>query len=111
MSYNGWTNYETWCVKLWMDNVESSDRYWCAVTEQVYRAAEAGRSLTKLDVAKSDLAKILKTEHEEAQSSLEVKGLWSDLLSAALSEVDWCEIAGSLLDDYADDEDDEEDTP
>ena len=24
MSYNGWTNYETWAVKLWMDNEEGS---------------------------------------------------------------------------------------
>ena len=22
MSYNGWTNYETWNVALWMDNDE-----------------------------------------------------------------------------------------
>jgi len=26
--YNGWTNYETWAVKLWMDNEEPSYRYW-----------------------------------------------------------------------------------
>ena len=24
MSYNGWTNYETWNVALWMDNDEES---------------------------------------------------------------------------------------
>ncbi len=26
--YNGWSNYETWNVKLWMDNDEGSYNYW-----------------------------------------------------------------------------------
>jgi hypothetical protein len=29
--YNGWNTYETWAVKLWLDNEEGSYRYW---TEQ-----------------------------------------------------------------------------
>jgi len=26
MAYNGWTNYETWAVALWIDNDEDSYR-------------------------------------------------------------------------------------
>src|SRR4051794_18704009 len=26
--YNGWANYETWCVHLWLTNEEESYRYW-----------------------------------------------------------------------------------
>ena len=26
--YNGWTNYETWNCKLWMDNNEGDQDYW-----------------------------------------------------------------------------------
>src|SRR4051794_10856032 len=26
--YNGWANYETWCVHLWLTNEEGSYRYW-----------------------------------------------------------------------------------
>jgi len=26
-TYNGWTNYQTWAVKLWMDNDEGAYRY------------------------------------------------------------------------------------
>ena len=29
MSYNGWTNWETWNMHLWMSNDEGSYRYWC----------------------------------------------------------------------------------
>ena len=25
--YNGWTNYETWVTKLWMDNDEGSQEW------------------------------------------------------------------------------------
>lgn len=26
--YNGWANYETWCVHLWLSNDEPTYRYW-----------------------------------------------------------------------------------
>ena len=26
--YNGWTNYETWAVNLWIDNDQGSYTYW-----------------------------------------------------------------------------------
>jgi hypothetical protein len=34
--YNGWTNYETWCVSLWIDNEEPSYRHWQAVAQECY---------------------------------------------------------------------------
>jgi hypothetical protein len=44
------------------------------------------------------LANLLKAEHEEAQP--EVSGVFADLLNAAMSEVDWYEIAESMVGDY-----------
>ena len=82
--YNGWTNYETWCVKLWMDNEEGSYRYWLEKAEED-------------DVDASDLAEIIQCEHEEALPNLE--GFAADLLNTALSEVNWVEIAESLIED------------
>jgi len=83
-TYNGWTNYETWAVKLWMDNDRGSYEYW----------QERARANTD---GEYNLSQELKSEHEDAMP--EVPGVFADLLSAALSEVNWYEIAESLLED------------
>ena len=85
-TYNGWTNYETWCVKLWMDNDEGSAQYWLEVVEE---EEEDG------DVA--GLSARLKDNHEEMLP--DIGGFAGDLLNAAMSEVNWHEIATNLLED------------
>jgi hypothetical protein len=88
--YNGWTNYETWVVKLWMDNEEGTYEYWKEVTTTLPPTGPDG-----WQAGKYELAKILKVEHEEALPDLE--GFAVDLLNAALGEVNWNEIAESLI--------------
>jgi hypothetical protein len=85
--YNGWTNYETWVVALWMDNERGSQDYWNERTAEVI--AEHGESLEGRAIV--ELSEILKDYHEEAIP--EVAGFAADLLGAAMSEVDWYEIA------------------
>ena len=92
MAYNGWSNYETWNVKLWMDNEESSYRYWNETANQL------GRHCSDKDKAVGKLSTYLKDHYEEYKPDLGAS-VWSDLLGAALSEVDWYEIAESLLED------------
>lgn len=87
--YNGWTNYETWLVKLWMDNEQGSYEYWQGVAEQHFQ--EHGSKEVHL------LMGHLKEQHEEALPK--VSGFVADLLNAAMSEVNWHEIANSLLQD------------
>lgn len=82
-SYNGWTNYETWVLKLWMDNEQSSQEYWLEVAKNAD--------------SKGVLADQMQDEYEEAMP--ETTGVWSDLLSAALGEVDWFEIAEYLIEE------------
>lgn len=82
--YNGWTNYETWNVKLWIDNDEGSQNYWL----------EAAR---EADGNARDLADRLKDEHVESMPA--VTGVYADLLKSALDEVDWREIAEALISD------------
>ena len=96
-TYNGWRNYETWAVKLWMDNEEPSYRYWRDRTREVYEDSAAERSFTKEERAAFTLADVRKAEHEE--SLPELAGFAADLLNAAFGEVDWYEIAQSLIGD------------
>lgn len=89
--YNGWTNYETWLVKLWMDNDQGSYEYW----------REQSRSVSpNLAGRVSNLANQLKAEHEDyAAEKIGDNGWLCDLVGAALGEVNWHEIAESLIDD------------
>ena len=94
--YQGWTNYETWAVKLHMDNEQSSQEYWAKRAQEEAEAAEANKfGTTKERVAVRELADCLQIEHERALP--ELQGFAGDLLTAALCEVNWYEIAESLL--------------
>ena len=83
---NGWANYPTWCVALWIDNEEVRYNYW-------------------QDVAKNTpdvqaLAERLKDEHDcAAVTVVKSRGVFSDLLGYVLEQVNWEEIARSLLED------------
>lgn len=92
--YNGWTNYETWCVALWMDNEESSYRYWRKVVLEVYELTNR-----ESEPAKIRFAQRLKDEHEDKSPLIDSANVYTDLLNAALSEVNWYEIAENLISD------------
>lgn len=109
-TYNGWSNYETWCVALWMDNDQGSYEI----------ARETARECAALDMAEempmladyyadadnaaqgriTKLADSLKEWHSEMEPDLGAS-LWADMLSAAFAEVNWREIAEHLMDEIA----------
>lgn len=103
--YNGWWNYETWVVKLWLDNEQSNSEYWNQATLEAWQTAEETPSavfrmtgtepFTTAERAVYQLEKQLQLEHEEALPELE--GFVAGLLNAAMSEVNWHEIAQSLV--------------
>lgn len=109
MSYNGWANYATWCVALWIDNEEALYSAWRDVAQDCWDDSEDCRlsGLTgtdpraeRLNAAACDLSERLKDHYDDAAPTLE--GFWSDLLTWALQEVNWFEVAKSLLEDIND---------
>jgi hypothetical protein len=91
-TYNGWTNYQTWAAKLWIDNDQGSQEYW------LERATDALESNDNdADAARYDLAQELESQHDEFAP--EVSGVYADLLRSALGLVEWREIAASLIED------------
>lgn len=102
--YNGWKNYETWLVGLWLDNDEADYRYWQTAAEECNRAAADGLGNPYADeqAARLLLADRLKDELENAKDDLLEANklgasLWADLLGAALGQVDWIEVADHIL--------------
>jgi hypothetical protein len=100
--YNGWTNYETWAVKLWIDNDHGSYDFWNEQADEVIE--ECG---DKFPNAFADeqanrrimLASRLKEHHEEGaeQFMANQASVFADLMNSALGSVNWHEIAESLL--------------
>ena len=99
--YNGWTNYETWNVALWFDN--DSSEFWAEVAQDLFDSAEATNNCTREEEATFTLADAMKDQVEENTPT--VTGLYADLLSASLSEVNWREIAEHFIDEVDKEED------
>ena len=93
-TYNGWTNYETWNVALWIDNEPGTYE---EARDMARRARSAGDLATRVRAWVEDMAPDLGAS------------MFADLLGAALSEVDWDEIAGHWYDEAHEDDEVEAD--
>src|SRR4051812_21796931 len=101
--YNGWQNYETWVTNLWLSNDQNTYEYWRDLARGTWRHAEATDILTREQVARHELAKQLKNQIEEFNPCPK-PGYYSDLLNAALSEINWHEVAEDFLEGIPDEE-------
>lgn len=91
-TYQGWTNYETWVVSLWLDNDEGSYNYVRELTDEATEEAKE----EQYPEAKHILGDKLRAWLSESMPNLGGT-LWTYLLNAAFSEVGWTEIAENLL--------------
>jgi hypothetical protein len=93
MTYNGYSNYETWAVQLWIDNSESSSAYWRRLAEEVYNhQASEQVHFSKVEDATCILAEKLKEKHNDQMERIlndaNVTGtVWADLLNASVVAV------------------------
>ena len=82
--YQGYTNYETWAVNLWIDNDQGLHEMVMEWTEEV-----AGEENPEYE-----LARMIRDFVEEYNPLAdEEASMYSDLLSSAISSVNWMEIA------------------
>ena len=82
--YNGWTNYETWNYKLWLDNNQAT--------------YDAVRTLAKKHNDAYELSiELSKVSHDNAP--LLEASFYSDVLNASIREVNFFEIAESYLEE------------
>lgn len=88
--YNGWSSYETWLVNLWMEDSFADIPNEVGLDE--YSVATAARELVESVVSLQDAA----------------PSLVDDLLGAALDNVNWKEIAESIIADYPIEDEEEE---
>lgn len=97
-NYNGWTNYETWNVALWIDNDEGSYNYWEDEAREIARKADDKDEAIRL-LSDSLKEHFESASHDLLEASHASASVWADLLGAALSEVNWYEIAAGKLED------------
>jgi hypothetical protein len=97
MTYNGWSNFETWAVFTWLGNEERSYRYWHEATTSAWYDAADDPPFTRSEVARRALADRLRLEVDDANPLADQATLFTDLLGAALGAVDWGEIANAWL--------------
>jgi len=97
-TYNGWTNYETWCVNLWIMDEEGSNRWAWDTARTAWDTAEPNEVLTRSQVARYNLAKTIRDSVEDG-NPLDGVSLYGNLLQSAIERADYDEIANNWLGD------------
>ena len=108
--YNGWSNYETWNFKLWLDNDETVHNY---IIDEIKKIKAIG-----YDAEAYEVSNFLRSYIDDNMPNLNIStrsqsvhglmadknGFYSDILNAALRDINTYEIAESYLEDLKEDE-------
>lgn len=104
---NGYRNYNTWTVALWLDNERSSFEHWRLQARHWLTHARRLPQVTNgcwtiAEAARIQLADELEQSVLDNQPLVKAS-LYADLLRWAIAEVDWQQIAANWLDEIRDD--------
>ena len=93
MSYNGYTNYETWNCGLWLDNDQGT-------YEMVKEWAEDCHNVYELEVMLKD--------YVEGNNPVEDASMYSDLMQSAIDNINFRELAEGYWEEYHEEVEEEE---
>lgn len=96
--YNGWPNYETWCMALWIDNDLGNYNYARElVHEETVGMDMASEERHVVTCRSADALMGWQEEVKDALTDDQPASVFTDLLGAAFGEIDWYEIARVIL--------------
>ncbi|CAB4149109.1 hypothetical protein UFOVP529_49 [uncultured Caudovirales phage] len=93
MSYNGWTNHETWLVNLWINEGAAGDLF--EIEEQARHFAE----MNDEPAATYKMGAWLREQVDGIAIGDQPAGLAADLIGSAMAAVNWDEIAEHFVGD------------
>ena len=92
--YNGWTNYETWLCNMWFNDFDFTDMM------DMFDNCEDNCDV--LDIIEEYIKSTVEEYVEYSLSPGDQHGFIHDMLNAAISEIDWRDIAEHYVDDVVD---------
>ena len=96
--YNGWTNYETWMINLYLTNDADIHSQCYNMAREINEEAKPSTFMSAQEEARYTLSKRLKEYVEDVLIDFDkLDPMITDLVTSALSEVNWNEIAQSFL--------------
>lgn len=99
-TYNGWTNYPTWAVNLWLSNDQAIDEATLKLVAVIvaetesrseYWSLEQSHRFSATDALKEFVGELVAEEYDRPT-------MLGDLIGYALSEVNWDELAQHWVD-------------
>lgn len=89
--YNGWSNYETWATKLWIDN----DNIFSNIVKEINQPKNYPCDGSGLNIIRKVAERI--EGYFIKNNPIKNSSVYFDLLNAALRKVDWWEIADHIV--------------
>lgn len=87
MAYQGWANYPTWAMALWIDNDQG-------LQEMTFEQAVSSEDVYVF----ADTLKEFWEDRAEERGLLQAYGPFADIFGWALEQVDWDELARYYFD-------------
>ena len=88
--YNGWSNYCTWCFKLWIDNNNWYNHIYDRIKQNINKRFVISISIETLQIVANEMT----------QDQYKNEGTFAnDLIGYALNQINYNEIATAIIED------------